>query len=409
MDAVDLTGLAAALGIGLLIGVERERAHAGYHTPAGVRTFALVALLGALAAMYESLPALLVLAAIVAAFAAIAFRRLDDEHPGLTTEIALIVTYVLGALAMSRAELAAGLAVLVTILLLSRSRLHEFVRHRLSEQEVADGLTLAAAALIVLPLMPDRTIDPWDTLNLRLVFMLAVLVMAIDALGYIALRMLGPRRGLPLAGFLGGFVSSSATHSAMGARARNVPAAAHAAVAGAALSSIATVVKLVALLAITSLPLLQAMALPLALAGGVAVLYGMFFLRRSDGTDDSIAPGHAFSLKSAAGFALMMAIVIAGSALLVHGLGPAGALLGATLAGFANAQAGVVSAGALYLNGDIDLHIAGLAVLATFTANTLAKGGISVWAGGWPFALKLIPGLVLMVAAAWTGLLLQGI
>lgn len=68
-----------------------------------------------------------------------------------------------------------------------------------------------------------------------------------------------------------------------------------------------------------------------------------------------------------------------------------------------------MSAGALYLNGDIDLHIAGLAVLATFTANTLTKGGISVWAGGWPFALKLIPGLVLMVAAAWTGLLLQGI
>ena len=101
--------------------------------------------------------------------------------------------------------------------------------------------------------------------------------------------------------------------------------------------------------------------------------------------------------------------MIAGSALLVHGLGPAGALVGATLAGFANAQAGVVSAGALYLNGDIDLHIAGLAVLATFTANTLTKGGISIWVGGWPFALKLIPGLVLMVAAGWAGLLLKSI
>ncbi|MBV6423653.1 MAG: hypothetical protein NAOJABEB_01454 [Steroidobacteraceae bacterium] len=409
MAPLHLGGLAAALGIGLLIGVERERAHGARESMAGVRTFTLVSLLGALAALLESTPALLVFALIVAGFAAIAYRRFDAGDPGLTTEVALVVTYMLGALAMSATALAAGLAVLVTILLLARSRLHDFVRHRLTAREVADGLTLAAAALIVLPLLPDRPVDPWGLLNLRLVFLLAVLFMAINAVGYVALRALGTRRGLPLAGFLGGFVSSSATHSAMGARARVSPAASRAAVAGAALSSIATVLQLAALLAVTSVPLLETMALPLALAGGSAVLYGGFFMWHAQGSDDAAAPGRAFSLAAAVGFALLMGTVMAGSALLVHWLGPQGAVVGSALAGFADAHAGAVSAGALHRNGDVDVSIAGVAVLAAFTTNALTKAGISAWSGGRAFALRIVPGLVLMVAAAWSGLLLERI
>lgn len=407
MTAIDLAGLATALGIGLMVGVERERAHPGGDAPAGVRTFALVALLGALAAIYESTFALLTFGAVVAGFAALAYRSTDAGDPGLTTEIALVITYVLGALAMREMALAAGLGVLVTILLASRSRLHDFVRNGLTAQEVSDGLVLAAAALIVLPLLPDRPLDTWNLLNLRLVFLLAVLFMAINALGYVALRLFGAQRGLPLAGFLGGFVSSSATHSAMGARARATPAAARAAVAGAALSSIATVLQLAAMIGIASLPLLRALALPLMLAGAVAVLYGALFMWHAQGSDGPIAPGRAFSPASALGFASLMGVVIVGSALLVRWLGPQGAVLGAGVAGFADAHAGAVSAGALHRAGALALPTASLAVLVAFTTNALTKAVIAAWFGGASFALRLVPGLVLMVTAAWSGLLLK--
>lgn len=405
MAPIPLTGLATAFGIGLMIGVERERAHAGLEAPAGVRTFALVALLGALAALHDSTLALVTFGVVVAGFAALAYRKAGAADPGLTTEVALVLTYVLGALAMRESELAAGLAVLVTILLLSRSRLHDFVRNRLTAQEVADGLTLAAAALIVLPLLPDRPIDPWGVLNLRLVFTLAVLFMAINAAGYVALRAFGARKGMPLAGFLGGFVSSSATHSAMGARARATPSAERAAVAGAALSSIATVLQLGAVLGLTSLPLLRALALPLALSGAVAILYGALFMWHAQGSDGALAPGRAFSLASALGFALVMGTVIAGATLLVRWLGPQGAVIGAGLAGFTDAHAGAVSAGALHRAGELELQTACAAVLLAFTTNALTKAGIAAWSGGARFALRLIPGLVLMVAAAWAGLL----
>lgn len=406
MPEIQLTGLATAFGIGLMIGVERERAHAGSEAPAGVRTFALVAVLGALAAFDESRLVLLTFGAVVATFAALAYYKAGAAAPGLTTEVAIVLTYVLGALAMRAAELAAGLAVLVTILLASRSRLHDFVRNRLTEHEVADGLMLAAAALIVLPLLPDRPLDPWGLLNLRLVFALAVLFMAIDAAGYIALRAFGTQSGLPLAGFLGGFVSSSAVHSAMGKRARVAPQTISAAVAGAALSSIATVLKLAAVLGVASLPLLAALALPLALSGAVAIAYGVTFMWRAQGSDGPLAPGRAFNPAHAFGFALVIGTFIAGSVLLVRWLGPRGAIIGAGLAGFANVHAGAVSAGALDRADALDERTACIAVLVAFTTNSLTKAGLAAWSGGAGFAWRLLPGLALMVAAAWAGLLL---
>lgn len=404
MPDIQLTGLATAFGIGLMIGAERERARQGPEAAAGVRTFALAALLGALAAMLGSMPALLTFAVIVAGLAAIAYARRGASDTGLTSEVAFVVTYLLGALAMTQPLLAAGLAVLVTVLLASRSRLHDFVLNGLSRQEAHDGLLLATSALIVLPLLPNRPVDPWGVLNPRLIFTLAVLFMAINALGYIAQRYLGARHGLPLAGFVAGFISSAATHSAMGARARTAPPAARSAVAGAALSSVATVLKLAAALALANGALLAAMALPLALSGAVAVLYGVAFTWHA--TDDQTAPesGRAFRLSAALKFAAFIGGVIAGSTLLVRWLGPDGAILGSGLAGLADIYAAAVSAGSLLGANVLDLDTARIAMLLGYSANAVTKGTLAWWSGGRGFALRLAPGLVLMVAAAWLGL-----
>ena len=170
-------------------------------------------------------------------------RLAIDEAPGFTSAAAAWATEVASKLLADHGlapgdvdlvvanpttrefqdALAAGLGVAVAVVLSAKSRVHRFVRNVLTAQELHDALLLAAAAAIVLPLLPDRTIDPWGVLNLRKLWLLALLVMAINAGGHIALRSFGARRGLLLAGFAGGFASSTATIASMGTRAREHP------------------------------------------------------------------------------------------------------------------------------------------------------------------------------------------
>jgi uncharacterized membrane protein (DUF4010 family) len=207
---------------------------------AGVRTFALTSFIGAIALTIDEW-ALVSVSVVVGLLVIVGYQRTRTVDPGMTTEIALMTTFLLGAWATRQPGMAAGIAVIVAIILAARSRLHTFIHRVLTDTEVHDGLLLAAAALVILPLVPDQPIDPWGVVNVRKLWLLVVLLMAINALGYVALRTLGARFGLPLAGLMSGFVSSTATIAAMGARAKAHPTLRHGAVAGAALSSVATV------------------------------------------------------------------------------------------------------------------------------------------------------------------------
>src|SRR5450755_2419549 len=153
-----ILNFAVAIGIGLLIGAERERRKGDGPTrsPAGIRTFTITALAGAVSITLGGELLLTVAASGVILLACIAYWRGHDDDPGLTTEIALILTALLGGLAMQQPMLAGGLAVTVAVLLAARSPLHGFVRSVLTEDELTDGLIFAGATLVVLPLVPDR-------------------------------------------------------------------------------------------------------------------------------------------------------------------------------------------------------------------------------------------------------------
>ena len=220
-----IVSLAVALGIGLLIGTERERrkGEGPDRAPAGLRTFALASIIGASSFIVGGVSLLAVTMAGIFALTALAYWRGREDDPGLTTEIAFNATTLLGGLAMTRPGLAAGIAVSVTFLLSARSALHRFVRSVLSEDEVRDGLLFAAATLIVFPLMPDQAMGPFSALNPHSIWIIVILVMAIGAFGHIAVRLLGARFGLPIAGLASGFISSTATIGVMGARAVEAP------------------------------------------------------------------------------------------------------------------------------------------------------------------------------------------
>jgi len=404
-----LTGLAAALGIGLLIGIERERrkGEGPARAAAGLRTFTLTSLLGALAMLLGGGATLAVLAAVVGVLAIVSYRRSREDDPGLTTEIALVLTFMLGALAMHDARLAIGIGVLVAIALAARSQLHRFVVRVLSEQEVHDGLLLAAAALVILPLVPDRTVDPLGAINPRTLWTLAVLMMAINACGHIALRAAGPALGLTFAGFASGFVSSTATIAAMGAEARRDPGLRAGAVSGAVLSSLATVVYLAVLLAATSPAVLRAMALPLLAAGVAAAAYGLLIALRSVRTrdGDTPPPGRPFNPRLAMLFAATMGVLLLITAFLTDRYGASGAGLAAALAGFADAHSAAAAVASLQAGGRITAEQAVLPILAGFTTNASSKLIVAVTTGDRAFALQVVPGVLLSVGAAWLTLL----
>ena len=405
-----LTGLAAALGIGLLIGIERERrkGEGPARAAAGLRTFTLASLLGALAMLLGGGATLAVLAAVVGALAIVSYRRSRDDDPGLTTEIALVLTFMLGALAMHDARLATGIGVLVAIALAARSQLHRFVVRVLSEQEVHDGLLLAAAALVILPLVPDRAVDPLGAINPRTLWKLAVLMMAINACGHIALRAAGPALGLSFAGFASGFVSSTATIAAMGAEARRNPALRAGAVSGAVLSSLATVVYLAVLLAATSPAVLRAMAAPLLAAGVAAAAYGLLIALRSVRTHDGDTPppGRPFNPRLALLFAATMGALLLLTAFLTDRYGTGGAGIAAALAGFADAHSASAAVAALQASGRIAAEQAVLPILAAFTTNACSKLIVAVTTGDRGFALQVVPGVLLSVGAAWLTVLI---
>ncbi|MGD9841492.1 MAG: MgtC/SapB family protein [Steroidobacteraceae bacterium] len=398
-------GLVVALSVGLLIGVERERNKGSGPTreAAGVRTFILVALLGVAIATLDSAILIAVFAFAVMVLAAVSYWRSSQADPGLTTEVALLVTYVLGVLSLSHPNLAAALGVITALLLASRSWLHRFVKQGLSDREMLDGMLLAASALIVLPLLPDHAIDPFSVVNPHLIWRITVVMLLISAVGYIAARIMKNGRGLALAGLLGGFVSSTATISSMAAHSRSSPALMSATVAGAALSSVATIVQLMLVLYLANSSLATKLLPALTISMVVALGYGLLLVKRAERSNmTGELKGRAFELKRAFGFALLITTVMFVSAILASQYGVAGATIGIALAGLADAHSSTAAAASLANNGTITTENAVFTILLAVTANAVSKAVVALITGGRVFGARVILGLVMILIALWS-------
>src|SRR5664279_2440609 len=369
-----ILNLAVALGIGLLIGAERERRKGSgpSRSFAGIRTFAVASLAGAIGFLAGGQMLLSIVTAGVIVLIAVAYWRGHEEDPGLTTEIALTVTVLLGGLSMQLPALAGGLGLVVAVLLAAKSRLHQFVGSILTEDELQDALIFAGATLVVLPLVPDRPMGPYGALNPHSIWVIVILIMAISAAGYIAVRLLGARFGLPIAGLASGFISSTATIAAMGARGKATADVMTSAVAGAVLSTIATIAQMAVVLSATSRPTLRTVSISLASAGLTAVVYGTIFtilaLRQKAG--DETKGGRAFNLTTALVFALTLSCIMVASAALQEWFGESGIIIAAALAGFVDTHSAAISVATLVASGKMTPADAVLPILAGFSTNT---------------------------------------
>jgi uncharacterized membrane protein (DUF4010 family) len=396
---------AVALALGLLIGLERERSKGEGPTrgPAGIRTFALAALLGAIGIHLGDVLLLVIVEGGVAVLAAVSYFRDRDSDPGLTTEVGLMAAPLIGGLAMSDTLLASGLGVAVAVVFAVKEPLHSFVKGALTDAEVNDGLVLAVATFVIWPQLPDRYLGPLQAINPHSIWLLVVLMLSIGACGHGATRAFGSRFGLSIAGLASGFISSTATIGSMAGRAVKDPASMGAAVAGAAFSAVSTFLQLALLLFAISKPTLVLMAPALAAGAVAAAIYGLAFALRGRAPDPVSAPeqGRAFSVWTAFALAGLIAIMLIVAAALKDWLGEAGIIVGAAVAGIVDTHSSAISVASLVASGKLTPQAAMLPILAAMTSNALAKTAIAIGAGSGGFAIRIIPGLVLSMAAAW--------
>ena len=393
-----------ALVVGLVIGAEREQRMAeGAHKSAGIRTFAIAALLGAVGAQLGA-PALVLLGAAVAAGTMLAYALGDRSDPGLTSELALVLTFGLGALAISEPHLALAAGITTALLLAFRSHIHSVVRDVLTPTELRDALIVAAASLVVLPLVPDATIDPWGVFNPFVLWRLVVVILSITLAAYVAQRMLGPRWGLALAGLASGFVSSSATIAAMGQKAKADERTLIAAVAAAAASTIATFVQLAALVAAAS-PALLAELTPALASGMIAAIAYAGWLAYAASREEPLegVGGRAVNLRGALIFALLVTGVTLASSLMGALAGDAGAVVAATIASLADAHASAASIASLHAADRLSTDGAILGVLACLSINSITKAVLAFTQGSATYARRVILGVALALAASWIG------
>lgn len=397
----DLKGWLAALGIGLLIGVVRERHNLAAKTSAGLRTHAVVALAAAVATQLG----LVVLAVMLLALGGLlvaSYLRGQQEGPGLTSEVALLLTALLAAFAQYQPAMAAALAVVAAILLQAKRPLHRLAREVISEGEIRDMLLLAAAALVVLPLLPDRAIDPWGALRPAMLWRLVVLVLAVGMLGHVALRAVGARWGLPVAGFFAGFASSTAAVAGFGGRVRENPGLRTSAVAAALLANLASLLLFAAILGAVAPELLRAMSVPLAAAAMVLLVGGALGVHRagSDAQLPAEPPARAFHLSHALLLAAVIAAMLLVSAWMRQLFGDTGALVASTVAAFAELRAAGATLAQLAADGGLQPMYANWGVLALLAAASTAKSILAFVSGGAAYGVRVAAGLWLSMIAA---------
>jgi uncharacterized membrane protein (DUF4010 family) len=400
---------ATALLIGALIGVEREkRKSEGMEGIGGVRTFILLALIGAVAGFLSrggSVPWVLlamflpVTALVFAGYSQIA--RAENGGFGVTTEIAAIAVFLLGAMTMlGHRELAIGLGVVTAAALAYKQPLHGLVAE-LAWDDVYAGVRLLVATFIILPLLPDRTLDPWDALNPYKLWLLVILISSLSLVGYVATRSLGAGRGTVLTGITGGLVSSTAVTLSFARRSRDEPEAGAALACGILLAWAVMFGRVLVLVLAVNAGLVYPLLLPFAAMGVLTLLAAWLLYQRSGASagPQDVPLKNPFSLTAAAQFALIFAAVLLLVKLTQFYFPGGGVYIVAALAGLTDVDAITLSM-AEYAKGNSPT-VAAIAVVIAAISNTVVKCGMVATLGG--------PALRRPMLLATAGILVAGV
>lgn len=400
-----------ALLIGFLIGMQREFSYIKPEEehPAGIRTFALMAMLGCAGAFASTIlnspwPYVALLLVVAAFFAVTHYVASLHGQTGLTTEISAIITLLCGALAYwNQIILAVALGVTTTVLLSFKLEMHGFVR-RITREDLYATLKFAVITAIILPILPNRTFGPppFNVINPFTVWLLVIFISGISFIGYVLMKIIGVHRGMGLTGLLGGIASSTAVTLSLTRTSRGNPGLSKPFALAILLAWTVMFARVLILVMALNWNLARIIFLPIIVPILAGLAYCLYLVRAKRPIDKAeLQVVNPFELWPAFTFALLFTTVLLLTKTAQMYLGIQGVYLTSFLSGLADVDAIALSMSTLSrAQGGIDLTQAGRAVLLATLANTLLKGLLVVGMGSAGLRRTIIPGFLCMAAAS---------
>lgn len=411
MDLLILQGFLVALALGALIGLERE--YARYkkrgHDYAGIRTFPLIALFGALSAYLGEIisPWILIVGMIliggliVSAYFAITEKA--RTYIGATSEVAGFLTFFLGVLSYyGEIKFAIILAVIITIILYARSMLHHFAE-KIKKQEMADTLKFAVIALVILPLLPNKGYGPLEIFNPYIIWLMIVFISGIGFAGYVLMKWFG-ERGITLAGILGGLVSSTAVTTSFAERSKKEKKIYRALVLGVILANTLMFIRILIEVFVINSKLFVEMLLPISILIAVSAVFSYLLWRKAKSIKGRVKLSSPFTLGPALKFGLFFAAILALVKVADVYLSSKGVYLVSFISGFADVDAITVSLSQLS-KSTLALETARKGILLAAITNVGVKGGIAYFFGERKKFGKIILGLYAVLIVLGVGLI----
>jgi uncharacterized membrane protein (DUF4010 family) len=405
----------AALGLGLLLGLERERKRDAELLFGGVRTFALIALLGALGAFMEREmdQGWLILAAFVALSALVIVSYATTAargELGITSEVTALLAFIVGALCGWEKVGVASVATVVCLLLLTlKDFLHRLAR-RVELADVEATLTFAVISVIILPLLPNQNFGPppIDVINPYKIWLMVVLIAGLNFLGYLLVKVLGNEHGLVVTGILGGLVSSTAVTLSFSQRSRREPAMSSAFVLAILVAWTIMFLRVVIMVGLVNRALAASLALALGCMAATGLVVSLVLWRRSRSSETGMvtAGANPFELSEAIKFGLLFGIVTVAAKAAEAYLGAAGLYLAGALAGLTDVDAISLSMANLAQTNRGILTIAQRTIVIAVISNTLVKCAMAAFMGAPALRRKILFVTVLLFAAAGAGTLI---
>ena len=406
----------AALGLGLLLGLERERKRDAELLFGGIRTFALIALLGALGAFMEReldqgwliLTAFVALSALViVSYATTAARG----ELGITTEVTALLAFIVGALCGWEQVGVASVATVVCLLLLTlKDFLHRLAR-RVELADVEATLQFAVISVIILPLLPNETFGPppVDVINPYKIWLMVVLIAGLNFLGYLLVKVLGKEHGLVVTGILGGLVSSTAVTLSFSQRSRREPAMSTAFVLAIVVAWTIMFLRVVVMVGLVNRALVGGLALGLGWMAAAGLLVSLVLWRRARSRETGVvsAGENPFELSEAIKFGLLFGVVIVVAKAAEVYFGATGLYLAGAVAGLTDVDAISLSMANLAKASPESVKIAERTIVIAVVSNTLVKTGMAAFMGAPALRRTIISVALILLGAAVAGSLVS--
>jgi len=398
-----------AIGLGFVIGLQREYAKGaeGREVAAGERTFALIGLSGCMGAMaaelLESSLAFIGVLIVLGIFTAIAYSaQAWRGQVGLTTEITILVTAMIGALCYwGYLTLAVAIGITTTVLLSLKLETDRLVR-ALTREDITAALQFAVISAVILPVLPNESLwgPPFDVINPFKIWLMVVFISGISFLGYVLIKIVGPHQGIGLTGFLGGLVSSTAVTLSFSERSQREAGLAKPFALAVLIAWTMMFPRVLVEVGVLHLPLLGLVWVPIAVSGLLGLAYStyLFFSQRA-AEKGEVEFSNPFDLGAAIKFGLLYGVILLLARTAQLYFGETGVLFSSVLSGLADVDAITLSVAELSRNGGLALDTASRAVVLASMANTAVKGGIVLVSGTTALRKAIWPGLALMLAA----------